>query len=273
MCVLVVGKNSYIAQRFISDIIDAGIQYGSLSVRDDKWQEIDYSKFSSVVYFAAIVHHPEIVDEDLYFKVNASIPYEMALKCKQQGVSQFVYISTCAVWGVDPCFGKDNVIDNNTLAKPKGIYGISKQKGEQLLLTLYDESFRVAVLRLPNVYGANCPGRFYHRLELLSRLFILPTLNVNPLYSLISVENASKAIVNIVNCKRSGILSPQDPTPLSIVDKITQIARDNGRVQYQTSLCSPLIRLIYRLFPNKYFNNLYGGYLISTESFETLTDN
>lgn len=273
MCVLVVGKNSYIAQRFISDIIDAGIQYESHSVRDDKWQEIDYSKFSSVVYFAAIVHHPEIVDEDLYFKVNASIPYEMALKCKQQGVSQFIYISTCAVWGVDPCFGKDNVIDNNTLAKPKGLYGSSKLKGEYLLLSLNDGAFRVAVLRLPNVYGANCPGRFYHRLELLSKLFILPTLNYNPLFSLISVENASKAITNVIDNMKSGIMSPQDPTPLSIVDKITQIARDKGRVQYQTCLFSPLIRLIYRILPNKYLKNLYGGYFISTESFETMTDN
>lgn len=271
MCVLVVGKNSYIAQRFIADIIDAGIQYESHSVRDNKWQEIDYSKFSSIVYFAAIVHHPEIVDESLYFKVNASIPYEMAFKCKQQGVSQFIYISTCAVWGIDPCFGKDNVIDNNTLAKPKGIYGISKKKGEDLLLTLNDKSFRVAVLRLPNVYGANCPGRFYHRLELLSKLFVLPTIKANPFFSLISVENVSKAITNVIIHKKEGILSPQDPTPLSIVDKITQIARDKGRVQYQTNVFSPLIHCIYRLFPNKYFNNLYGGYFISTESFETLT--
>lgn len=90
MKILIVGPNSFIAKVFMSELYRE--TYTTLSVRDEDWEEYDYSAIDTIVYFAAIVHHPEITDETLYNKVNAEIPFAMAKKAVVQGVKKFIYI-------------------------------------------------------------------------------------------------------------------------------------------------------------------------------------
>lgn len=273
MNILVVGKNSYIAQEFvayISKATDWSLHY--LSVRESGWQSFDYRGFDAIVYFAAIVHHPEITDEALYYKVNTDIPCQMARMAKEQGVGQFVYISTCAVWGLGPQYGQANVIDLQTPLKPVTLYGKSKRAAEQRLIEMNGGDLRIACVRLPNVYGKDCPGTFYHRIEALSKLPILPIDRVKRPFSLISVENVAKALKIIIENRMGGVLCPQDPTECSIVERVQLMALQNGRRQYQTRILWPLMWLIGRIAPNKYLNNLYGGYFISKSAFPTIIE-
>ena len=128
MKILIVGPNSFIAKVFMSELYRE--TYTTLSVRDEDWEEYDYSAIDTIVYFAAIVHHPEITDEALYNKVNAEIPFAMAKKAVVQGVKKFIYISTMAVVGLGPEFGKVNVITRKTPLISNTLYGKSKKKGE-----------------------------------------------------------------------------------------------------------------------------------------------
>ena len=273
MNILIVGKNSYIAQEFVASVSKTtnwNFQY--LSVRDNGWLSFDYRGFDAIVYFAAIVHHPEITDETLYRKVNMDIPCQMASLAREQGVRQFVYISTCAVWGLGPRYGQANVIDTQTPLKPVTLYGKSKQAAEQRLAEMNGGDLRIACVRLPNVYGKDCPGTFYHRIEALSKLPVLPIDRVRRPFSLISVENVAKALIKIIDNKMDGVLCPQDPTVYSIVERVRLLAQQQGRRQYQTKVLWPLMWLIDKIAPNKYLNNLYGGYYISKTAYPTIIE-
>ena len=235
MNILVVGKNSYIAQEFVATVgkaTDWRFQY--LSVRDNGWQTFDYGGFDAIVYFAAIVHHPEITDEALYRRVNVGIPCQMASMAREQGGS--------------------------------------KLAAEQRLAEMNGGDFHIACVRLPNVYGKDCPGTFYHRVEALSKLPVLPVDRVRRPFSLISVENVAKALMLIIENRMDGVLCPQDPTVCSIVERVQLLAQQQGRRQYQTKVLWPLMWLIDKIAPNKYLNNLYGGYYISKTAYPTIIE-
>jgi UDP-glucose 4-epimerase len=269
MKILIIGKNSYIAKQFVADN-QGQFDLSFLSVRNDDYKSYDYSPYDAIIYFAAIVHHPEITDDALYDKVNALIPYEMAKKAEKAGVGKFIYISTMAVFGVCPEFGKINPITRQTLLRPDSLYGQSKAKGETLLHEL--KNIKIQIVRLPNVYGKDCPGTFYHRIEMLARLKWLPIYTTNYKFSLISVENVSKALKHLLLLDGSGVYCPQDLPILSITDRIKQKAKANGVNQKQFKWLSPLLWLANKVLPKKYTNNLYGGYYIDPQEFPALTN-
>lgn len=266
--ILVVGPNSYIAKVFMESL--PADSYKTISVRGSDWLSYDYSIIDSIIYFSAIVHHPEIKDESLYNKVNADIPFQMAKLAKEQGVRKFIYISSVAVFGLGPVFGQINSISRNTPTIPVSLYGKSKLLGEERLLTL--DGITIQIVRLPNVYGPQCPGTFYHRIEMLSGLKLFPIYKQNLKFSLISVENVSKALNNLISLDKGGVYIPQDTPILSITDRIQILAKKHGIKQKQVKIFWPMLWLANKLLPRKYTNNLYGGYLIEPKEFPTLTD-
>ena len=84
MKVLIVGKNSYIAQRtgawFEKKPVPAEVEY--ISVRDDSWRQKNLTGFDAVIYTAAIVHRRDAVPEEVYDAVNAEQPFAFAQAAK-----------------------------------------------------------------------------------------------------------------------------------------------------------------------------------------------
>ena len=135
MKVLIVGKNSYIAQRtgawFEKKPVPAEVEY--ISVRDDSWRQKNLTGFDAVIYTAAIVHRKDAVPEEVYDAVNAQQPFAFAQAAKAAGVKQFVFLSTMGVYGQGKKLPAGNIVDENTPLKPFPGYGSSKLKGERLL--------------------------------------------------------------------------------------------------------------------------------------------
>lgn len=268
MKTLIVGPRSFIAKVFMSELDRE--TYTTLSVRNEDWKEYDYSDIDTIVYFAAIVHHPEIKDEALYNKVNAEIPFEMAKKAVALGVKKFIYISTMAVVGLGPKFGKANAITRKTPLMPHTPYGRSKKKGEELLSSV--EGLCVQLVRLPNVYGRDCPGTFYHVIEKLASLRFMPVYWTNYKFSLISVQNVAKALRKLLSIEEGGVYIPQDMPIFSITDRMKALAKANGKEQMQFKWLAPCLWIANKILPKKYTNNLYGGYLVDLKDYPCLTD-
>lgn len=87
--------------------------------------------------------------------VNHNLPVEIAVKAKKSGVSQFIFMSTAAVFG-----SKSIIINKDTKPEPDTYYGISKLAAEEELVKLGGTNFRVCIVRPPLVYGKGCPGNF-----------------------------------------------------------------------------------------------------------------
>lgn len=109
----------------------------------------DFSKYDVILHVAAIVHNKEKPRlETIYKKVNTDLTLELAEKAKLEGVKQFIYISSMSVYGK-----RSGIIDRDTVPEPDTNYGKSKLKAEEGLIEMEDESFRIAIVRPPMVYG------------------------------------------------------------------------------------------------------------------------
>lgn len=227
MKVLIVGKNSYIAQRtgawFEKKPVPAEVEY--VSVRDDSWKQTDLSGFDAVIYTAAIVHRKDEVPLETYDTVNAQQPYEFAQAAKDAGVKQFVFLSTMGVYGQDKKLPNGNIVDEHTPLKPFPGYGSSKLKGEQLIQGLQDENFHVSIIRPANVYGKGCKGGYISGFaKITSTLPVLPRAFEDSRQGMLFVDNLAELCWLAVNSNCSGVYPAQDRTPVSAYDIMRAMA-------------------------------------------------
>ena len=227
MKVLIVGKNSYIAQRtgawFKKKPVPVAVEY--ISVRDDSWKQSDLSGFDAVIYTAAIVHRKDEVPLETYETVNAQQPFEFAQAAKAAGVKQFVFLSTMGVYGQDKKLPNGNIVDANTPLKPFPGYGSSKLKGEQLIQTLEDDAFHVSIIRPANVYGKGCKGGYLSGFaKITSTLPVLPRAFEESRQGMLFVDNLAELCWLVVNSDCSGVYPAQDRTPVSAYDIMRAMA-------------------------------------------------
>lgn len=227
MKVLIVGKNSYIAQRtgawFEKKPVPAEVAF--ISVRDDSWKQKDISSFDAVIYTAAIVHRKDEVPLETYDAVNAQQPFEFAQAAKAAGVKQFVFLSTMGVYGQDKKLPYGNIVDDHTLLKPFPGYGSSKLKGEKLIQGLQDEIFHVSIIRPANVYGKGCKGGYISGFaKITSTLPVLPRAFEEARQGMLFVNNLAELCWLAVNSDCSGVYPAQDRTPVSAYDIMRAMA-------------------------------------------------
>ena len=204
--ILITGANSYIGQSFeeyISQFKDV-YQVQTLDMIGDGWREADLSGFDVIFHVAGIVHQKETdQNRDLYYKVNRDLVAELAKKAKAAGVSQFVFMSTMSVYGVE-----SGVITPDTKPVPVTHYGKSKLEAEGLLAAMQDENFTVSVLRPPMVYGKGCPGNFQMLLRLVKKSPIFPAIKNRR--SMIFIDNLSAFVHLVIEKKCAGVFFPQN---------------------------------------------------------------
>ena len=227
MKVLIVGKNSYIAQRtgawFAKKPTPAEVDY--ISVRDDAWKQADLTSYDAVIYTAAIVHRKDEVPLEIYDAVNAQQPFAFAQAAKAAGVKQFVFLSTMGVYGQDKKLPAGNIVDENTPLKPFPGYGSSKLKGEQLIQSLQDENFHVSVIRPANVYGKGCKGGYISGFaKITSTLPVLPRAFEESKQGMLFVDNLAELCWLAANSDCSGVYPAQDRTPVSAYDIMRAMA-------------------------------------------------
>ncbi|HET9032658.1 MAG TPA: UDP-glucose 4-epimerase GalE [Dokdonella sp.] len=135
------------AQLIVGDTADR-------SLLDDLFSrhEID-----TVMHFAAHTVVPESVSNPLkYYANNTCATRNLLAACSAAGVSQFVFSSTAAVYGMPD----KGVADENTPTQPINPYGSSKLMSEWMLRDLAAATpLRHAILRYFNVAGCDPAGR------------------------------------------------------------------------------------------------------------------
>src|ERR1044072_9291240 len=60
---------------------------------------LDLSGVDAVVHLAGKAHQMEAIDDQVYFDVNYALTKQLADRAKEQGVRQFIYISSTKVYG------------------------------------------------------------------------------------------------------------------------------------------------------------------------------
>ena len=117
--------------------------------------------FDAVIHLAAIVGDPACkLNENLAKKTNWQSTKWLIDKCKEVGISKFIFASTCSNYGKmdDP----ESYVDENSKLAPVSLYAELKVKFEKYMLHEMEklDNFSPTSLRFSTVYGLSPRMRF-----------------------------------------------------------------------------------------------------------------
>ena len=118
---------------------------------------------------------------------------DTARKAKEDGVSQFIFMSSIIVYGNE---GQKGIINQNTKENPADFYGRSKLMAEEGLKVLEDENFKVAVIRPPMIYGKDSKGNYPRLSKMAKKLPFFPY--VANQRSMLHIDNLCELIYLII---------------------------------------------------------------------------
>lgn len=231
--VLIIGSHSYLGTALASYLSQWPEEYRveSLSVRDGAWKDVSFQGYDAVYHTAALVHQERSKSDpalkDTYLQINTRLPVEVAQKAKEAGASQFIFLSTMAVYGLTAPLGKTATVTKDTPLSPKDLYGLSKAQAEENLLSLADSTFQVAILRPPMIYGRGCKGNYQQLRHFALRLPCFPKIGNHR--SVLYVGNLNRLVRHLLDTGTGGIFCPQDREQVDTGRMVQTVARLHGR--------------------------------------------
>lgn len=264
MNVLIIGKNSYIGKNLKAWLNQYPDKYkiSTISVRDERWKNYDFSKFDTVINCAGIAHINNIQKDmkNLFYSVNRDLVFELGKKAKKNGVSHFIHFSSMNVYG-DYC---NNVLNRDSV-NPTSFYGDSKLQGDLELEKLSDDSFIVSHIRPPFVYGKNCSGNFNTVSKIAHLTPIFP--NYKNKKSMIYIDNLCEFVRLIIDDKAGGYFTPQNKELISTTELVAEIAINNNKkilftrfFNWALKLSKKRIKTITRAFANDCYDLSLSDY-------------
>jgi nucleoside-diphosphate-sugar epimerase len=250
--VLITGAESYIGlalERYLTREPEA-YTVDTVDMIGDSWKQKDFSGYDAVFHVAGIVHKKEKQDmRDLYFKVNCDLAYETAQKAKSEGVKHFIFLSSMSVYGIE-----NGIIDIGTIPNPISFYGQSKLKAEKSIKSLESDTFKVATLRPPMVYGKSCRGNYPRLAKIALKSPVFP--DINNRRSMIYIENLTGFVKLLIDECDDGLFFPQNTNYVKTSELVELIAGLHGRKIRVTKIFNPFIKLLNFGIINKVFGDL-----------------
>lgn len=257
--ILITGANSYIGVSFEDWMKQCNDEYSidTIDMQSEKWKKQDFSNYDAVFHVAGIAHvstDPKL--EDLYYKVNRDLTIEVAKKSKNEGVKQFVFMSSIIVYGDSSHINKKRVINRDTVPAPSNFYGNSKLQAEEGILPLSDDKFKVAVLRPPMIYGKGSKGNYPKLAKMARKLPVFPDIDNER--SMLHIDNLCEFIRLIIKNEENGVFYPQNKEYVKTSDLVKEIAKVHGKNIKTTKLFNPMLRAMGSFIGlvNKAFGNL-----------------
>ncbi|MBF2758606.1 NAD-dependent epimerase/dehydratase family protein [Staphylococcus haemolyticus] len=266
--IIITGTNGYVGSHLAESLERNGNTIQRLSVRNSLWKNLSFSSVDTIIHTAALVHNndPSAKLED-YFKVNTHLPIELAKKAKEDGVHQFIFMSTMAVYGKDGEMEYIDEIKNPSDIHPITNYGISKAKAEEKLLKMNDEDFKIVIVRPPMIYGENSPGNFSRLKNVAKILPVIPKINNKR--SALYIKHLESYIKQLIDRDYQGIYHPKDSFNFDTTEVITEIRNSLKK----KTILFPIPKFIYpylskvKIISKLYGNLIYGNdlYLYETK--------
>jgi UDP-glucose 4-epimerase len=249
--ILITGSNGYLGNTFLNQYKNK-YKFEKFSLLTQKLDNINFEDVDTVLHCAALVHQKLEHSYEKYYEINVNYPLKLAKLAKQNGVKQFVFISTIAVYGEDK-----EKIDGNTLYEPITPYGKSKLEAEKKLLELNDDNFLVSIIRPPMIYGKNAPGNIDSLIKLVKKLPILPLGKIENKRSFISIQNLCYIIDEIITQQQNGVFLASDDEPLSTSKLIELIAKNLDKKVYLIKI--PFFESLLKTLKPSFHKRLYGS--------------
>lgn len=230
--ILITGANSYVGVSFENYIKHfEGYQVDTLDMQDSEWVNYSFKDYDVVFHVAGIVHSdmgkisPE--RKTLYYAVNTKLAIDTAKKAKEDGVKQFIFMSSASIYGDSAPIGKKKRVTIDTPLNPSNCYGDSKVLAEKAIEKLQDESFRIVVLRPPMIYGKDCKGNYPTLSKLAMKLPFFPSVENER--SMLYIGNLVEFIQLMIENDEQGVFFPQNKEYTNTSELVKIIRNVNGK--------------------------------------------
>lgn len=269
--VLITGANSYIGtsfEKYINEHHPKEFIIDTMDMVDGTWREKDFSGYDAVFHVAGIVHIKEKKQiSHLYYEINRDLAFETAQKAKEQGVKQFVFLSSMSVYGLS-----HGEINNETPVNPVNAYGKSKLEAEKKLKSLAEAEFIVSIIRPPMVYGRGCKGNYQMLRKLALKLPVFP--KVKNQRSMIYIDNLCEFVYAVIKDIKDGVFFPQNDELINTGKMVKTIAEANNHKIRITPVLTPFVA-VGKIIPgrigrlcNKAFGSCYYDMEMSNEDID-----
>lgn len=232
--ILITGAESYIGtsfDRYLKENYPDKYGVDTVNMLDGSWRQKSFGGYDSVFHVAGIAHsdNGKISEEKakLYYAVNTDLTVETAKKAKQDGVKQFIFMSSAIVYGESAPIGKRKVITENTPVSPANCYGDSKVQAENGIRPLNDDNFKVVILRPPMIYGKGSKGNYPTLSKFAQKLPVFP--DVKSERSMLYIENLCEFVRLMVENEERGTFFPQNSEYSNTSEMVKMIAEAHGK--------------------------------------------
>ncbi|MBS4462474.1 MULTISPECIES: NAD-dependent epimerase/dehydratase family protein [unclassified Facklamia] len=262
--ILIVGKNSYIGQSFINYTSERGhdFEIDEVDAKNDEWKKLNFGEYHTIFHVAGIAHNssnPKL--KDLYYSVNRDLTIEVAKKAKNDGAKQFVFMSSMIVFGT-----KNSAITEETVPNPDNFYGDSKLQAEKGIISLQADTFNIAIMRPPMVYGKGSKGNYPKLAKLAQKIPVFPDYDNKR--SMIHIDNLMECIAKVIELNLFGYFHPQNKEYINTSNLVKEIAKAHNHNIITTKLFNSVISALKTLkIFNKMFGDLYYEKKLSRYSF------
>lgn len=229
MRILVTGTDGYIGSRLAPILISHGhditgfdtgfynssqlyapesSQFKTIKKDIRKITDADLEGFDCVVHLAELSNDPlGQLNKQVTYEINHRASVALAKKCKYNGISQFIYFSSCSVYGAD---GYSSFKTEDSQPNPLTAYAHCKVLVENDVSLLADDHFSPTFLRNATAYGPSPKMRFDIVVNNLCGMAwtegeIKLNSDGSPWRPLVHVEDISAAVVSVLKSPREHI--------------------------------------------------------------------
>ena len=231
--ILITGANSYIGMSFEKYVSLWPERYetDTVDMIDGSWREKSFSGYDAVFHVAGIAHSDNgkisKEKEKLYYSINTDLTIETAKKAKEDGMKQFVFMSSAIVYGESAPIGKQKMITKETSVSPANCYGDSKVQAENGLRELEEEGFKVVILRPPMIYGKGSKGNYPNLSKFAQKFPLFPYIKNER--SMLYIENLCEFVRLMIENEEEGIFWPQNKEYINTSEMVKMIAAIHGK--------------------------------------------
>lgn len=257
--ILITGANSFVGTNIEKWLIREPEQFqvDTVDTMNEAWKKADFTKYDVVFHVAGIAHvNPKLEMAPLYYKVNRDLTIEIANWAKEHGVKQFIYMSSKIVYHASKSL-KGDWVRKDTKPDPNDFYGDSKLQAEKGLKGLQCNTFKVAIIRPPMIYGLGNKGNLPRLGWLAQKTPVFPAWHNKR--SMLHVVNLAEFVKQITVREMSGTFFPQNAEYADTVEIVRLFAKEHGHKVWISRLFNPLVWLGAKFLPAipKMFSDSY----------------
>ena len=263
--VLITGENSYIGTSFASWLSQFPDTYrvDTVDMKGAAWRSTDFSMYDVIFHVAGIAHvsyDPKM--EALYYEINRDLAVETAKKAKEEGVKQFIFMSSIIAYGD---VANQGMITKDTEPEPSSFYGRSKLQAEDGIRALVSGAFKAVILRPPMIYGNGSKGN-YPRLAKLAK--VVPCFpDYNNMRSMLHIDNLCEFVKIMIDQGHSGLFFPQNEEYVKTSEMVQLIAEAHGKkiclfhgLNWLIKFLSKKINVFNKVFGNLVYDKAMSEY-------------